>query len=145
MVSYHNLNLSGLGVLQRGAKQEFKVSFTPREAKVVVSTAVFTFKEGDKSHSKVVKLSGIGKFPFIELSEEKLNFEQMTVGKEMSKKIIMRNYSLVEAVFSVEKVNDDEKDRAFTLSTYEGKIKPGGSLTVTVKYSPSMVGAITCT
>jgi len=92
-----------------------------------------------------VKLSGIGKFPFIELSEEKLNFEQMTVGKELTKKIILRNYSLVEAVFAVEKVNDDEKDKAFSLNIYEGKIRPGGSLTVTVKYSPSMVGAITCT
>lgn len=32
-------------------------------------------------------MSGIGKFPFVNISDEKLNFEQMTVGKTLTKKI----------------------------------------------------------
>jgi len=40
-----------------------------------VSTVVFIFKEGDKTHQRVLKMSGIGKFPFVNISEEKLNFE----------------------------------------------------------------------
>jgi len=41
----------------------------------VVSTAVFKFSEGDKTDQKVLKISGIGKFPFVNSTEEKLNFE----------------------------------------------------------------------
>jgi hypothetical protein len=36
---------------------------------------VFTIKEGEVSHQRVLKMSGIGKFPFVNISDEKLNFE----------------------------------------------------------------------
>jgi len=42
---------------------------------VVVTTAVFIFKDDEKTHQRVLKISGIGKFPFVHASEEKLNFE----------------------------------------------------------------------
>ena len=64
-----------LGVLRQGQKKEITITFTPDEAKVVIATAVFTFKEGEKQHTQVLKLSGIGKFPYVNISENKLNFE----------------------------------------------------------------------
>jgi hypothetical protein len=62
-------------LLKAGAKKEVTVTFKPEEAKVTVSTAVFKFKEGDKVTQKVLKMSGIGKFPFINASDEKINFD----------------------------------------------------------------------
>jgi len=72
-------------------------------------------------------MSGIGKFPFVNLSNEKLDFEALTVGKETVKTVELRNFSLVKAAFSIEEINDDGKDKAFTLSIKGGIIKPGGS------------------
>lgn len=90
-------------------------------------------------------MSGIGKFPFVNLSNEKLDFESLTVGKESVKTVSLRNYSLVKAAFSIEEINDDGKDKAFTLSIKGGIIKPGASQEITVTYCPSIVGQFTST
>lgn len=62
-------------MLRGGHKKEITITFSPIEAKVIVSTAVFKFSEGEKTAQKVLKMSGIGKFPFVNLSNEKLDFE----------------------------------------------------------------------
>jgi len=80
-------------MLRAGHKQEIKIHFKPLEAKVVLSTAVFKFQEGDKTAQKVLKMSGIGKFPYVNLSHEKLDFESLTVGKTLTKNIQLRNHS----------------------------------------------------
>lgn len=36
-------------MLRGGHKKEITITFTPNEAKVIVSTAVFKFSEGDKT------------------------------------------------------------------------------------------------
>lgn len=46
-------------------------------------------------------MSGIGKFPFVNLNNEKLDFEQLTVGKSDSKTVELRNYSQVKAQWVV--------------------------------------------
>jgi hypothetical protein len=38
-------------------------------------------------------MSGIGKYPYVNLSEDRLNFESLTVGKSLSKTVELRNYS----------------------------------------------------
>ena len=144
-VSYHFLNIVFLGMLRGGHKKEITITFYPTEAKVIVSTAIFKFMEGDKTAQKVLKMSGIGKFPFVNLSNEKLDFESLTVGKESEKQVELRNFSQVKAQFCIEEINDDGKDRAFTLSAKEGCIKPGGSQCITVTFKPTIVGQFTST
>ena len=90
-------------------------------------------------------MSGIGKFPFVNLSNEKLDFESLTVGKEITKNVELRNFSLVKAAFLIEEINDDGKDKAFILNTKGGIIKPGGSQEITVTYVPTIVGQFTST
>ena len=111
-------------MLRAGHKKEITITFSPTDAKVIVSTAVFKFSEGDKTAQKVLKMSGIGKFPFVNLSNEKLDFESLTVGKDMVKTVELRNFSQVKAQFSIQEINDDGKDKAFTLNVKEGLIKP---------------------
>jgi hypothetical protein len=48
-------------------------------------------------------MSGIGKFPFVSSTEDKLNFESLTVGQIGEKSFELRNYSLVKSEFSFEK------------------------------------------
>jgi len=38
-----------IGMLRAGHKQEIKIHFKPLEAKVILSTAVFKFQEGEKT------------------------------------------------------------------------------------------------
>lgn len=130
-------------MLKAGAKQEIKVTFQPDEAKVTVCTCVFNFSEGNKTHQRVLKMSGIGKFPFVSINHERLDFEQLTVGKELSKSVTLRNYSLVPAEYTLEAVNDDGKDDSIRLSNMHGTIAPGASATIVVTFCPSIVGQFT--
>jgi len=69
----------------------------------------------------------------------------MTVGKSESKKITLRNHSQVLALYTIEKVNDDEKDCSFSLSSKQGSIKPGASEIISVTFAPSIPGTFSCT
>ncbi len=85
-------------------------------------------------------MSGIGKFPFVSINHERLDFESLTVGKEASKTVSLRNYSLVKAEFNIDTMNDDGKDNSITLSSRSGVIEPGATQTIVVTYLPTIVG-----
>ena len=134
-----------LGILKAGAKQDLVASFAPTEAKVTITSAVFTFKEGSKSVKKVLKMSGIGKYPFVEISTDKIDFESLTVGKTTSQTVRLRNYSQVKAQYSIELISDDGKDKSIILNKYKGLIEPSGSDAITVTFNPTIVGQCTNT
>ena len=79
-----------LGLLTPKQKQEIQISFAPEEAKVVIATAVIKIVEGEESH-RVIKMSAIGKYPFLTISQEKIDFEAFLVGKIASKDVVLRN------------------------------------------------------
>jgi hypothetical protein len=66
----------------------------------------------------VLKLSAIGKYPFLTINQEKFDFETLLVGKVAEKDVMLKNQSLVPAQFVVEKINDDGKDAAFSIDHY---------------------------
>jgi hypothetical protein len=111
------------------------IKFCPDEAKVVIATVVFKFLEGEEGN-KVLKLSAIGKYPFLTINQEKIDFETLLVGKVVEREILLKNHSLVPAQFVVEKVNDDGKDVAFSIDFYQGSIPPGATFKIIVKYVP---------
>jgi hypothetical protein len=59
---------------------------------------VFKFSEGEEGH-KVLKISAVGKYAFVTINQEKIDFETLLVGKVAEKEIMLRNTSLVPAVF----------------------------------------------
>jgi hypothetical protein len=126
------------------AHQEVQVNYTAEEARVQIATALFKFSEGEDV-TKTLKMSAIGKYPFLILNQDKIDFEELLVGQVDSKKLILKNNSTVPALFQIEKVNDDGKDLAFSLAQYEGEIPVGGSFEITVKYIPQIVGSTSCT
>lgn len=46
-----------------------------------------------------MKISAIGKYPFLTINQEKIDFETLLVGKVAEKEVLLRNQSLVPAVF----------------------------------------------
>lgn len=79
-----------LGIIMAKQKQEITFSFTPDEAKVIIASAVFKFS-GSEEGSKVLKLSAIGKYPFLTINQEKFDFETLLVGKVATKEVILKN------------------------------------------------------
>lgn len=59
--------LSFLGVIAAKQKKEVVVSFRTDEAKVIIATLVVKVFEGTSELTKVIKLSAIGKYPFMTL------------------------------------------------------------------------------
>ena len=62
----------------------------PEEAKVVIASVVFKFSEGEEK-SKVLKLSAIGKYPFLTINAERIDFETLLIGKVTEKEILVKN------------------------------------------------------
>jgi hypothetical protein len=111
-----------------------------------MATVVFKFSGGQEPESsRVLKLSAIGKYPFLTINHERFDFETLLVGKIAQKDVVLKNNSLVPATFSLEKVNDDGKDPAFSIDNYNGVVPPNASFKITVKYVPSVVGLTSCT
>jgi hypothetical protein len=139
------LFLSSIGSIGPKQKAELTVTFTPEEAKVIIATVVFKFQGGpDDGASRVLKLSAIGKYPFLTINHERFDFESLLVGKVAEKDVVLKNNSLVPAQFSLEKVSDDGKDLAFSIDEYAGTVPPGASFKITVKFVPTVVGLTSC-
>lgn len=105
---------------------------------------MFKFSNGEEG-TRVLKMSAIGKYPFLTINQERFDFETLLVGKIASKEVMLKNQSLVPDKFTVEKVSDDGKDIAFSIDHYEGIIPPNASFKITVKFIPSIVGVTSCT
>ena len=54
---------------------------------------------GAEEATKVLKMSAIGKYPFLTINHEKFDFESLLVGKVSQKDVILKNNSLVPANF----------------------------------------------
>lgn len=122
---------------------EVKVSIVPSSAQVVVATAVFSFEgEGER----VMKLSAIGKFSYVTLNRELFNFGQLLVGSTETKDLLIKNQSQVSTTFHITEAQErlpthsDFRDSAFNFDHTSGKIPPGASYLVKVKYNPTIVG-----
>jgi len=73
------------GKIPSRSKATFTISFTPKEAVVVIATVILNV-EGEEP--KIIKVSAIGKYPFITINQTKLKFEPLLVGKSTTKEIL---------------------------------------------------------
>ena len=89
-------SISIIAIIQPKGKQTITVTYSPLQAKVLIATAVFKFYDGEES-SRVLKMSAVGKYPFLTISSEKLDFETLIVGKITKKELLLKNESLVPA------------------------------------------------
>ena len=56
-----------LGTLKPKQKQEVAITFMSDEAKVIIATIIVKLAEGATEVTRVIKVSAIGKYPFITL------------------------------------------------------------------------------
>lgn len=70
-----------LGSLGPKQKKEIQIGFNTDEAKVIIATIVFKVMEGGSELTKVLKVSALGKYPFVTLDQTSFDFENLLVGK----------------------------------------------------------------
>ena len=76
------------GYLPPKSITNFTIAYTPQEAVVNVSTAVINIEDEDPY---ILKMSGIGKYPYLTINTKKINFESLLVGKYVTKEVIIKN------------------------------------------------------
>lgn len=105
---------------------------------MVIATIVVKLldRTGENQISRVVKVSAIGKYPFITIENTHFDFDQLLVGKVASKEITVHNNSMVPTSFTIVQEHDDGKDPSYSLSHRSAYLAPNTSNTVTVKYTP---------
>ena len=131
------------GTLTKKIGIAITVSYTPKEATTLVGSTILRV-HGEKE--RVIKFSIVGKFPFIKLSNNKVDFGTMLHGKHAIKEVVLKNVSEVPAKFRVEKVKDDTfEDTSFSINELAGEIPSKASFLLKISYSPMIWDLSSCT
>ncbi len=69
-----------------------------------------------------MKVSAIGKYPFVTINQEVIDFKELLIGMTATKEITITNSSPVPTSFTIEKVSDDGKDKSLHLSHLSGPL-----------------------
>jgi cilia- and flagella-associated protein 65 len=92
------------GVLLPNSYANFKIEFAPTEASVTVGTVVL---EVEGESQRVVKLSAVGKYPYVSSSLTEIDFGQVLVTKTVTRELVIKNNSEVPAEFHIESLGSD--------------------------------------
>lgn len=127
-----------------GAKQTktVKISFFPTNASVLVASTLFHVA-GEEP--RVIKLSAIGKFPFLKTLNTKLDFEEVIYGKKKVKNLIINNASEVSTKFFIKQLQVDQyHDSSFSLDETKGEIPSKSSFLIKITYRPMIWDLYSC-
>jgi hypothetical protein len=124
------------GQIAPGSAAKITAAFKPTEASVFVANCVCTVP-GHTTH--VIKLGGIGKYPFVAASAEKIDHGQVLTGQRSTTEFKLRNSSLVYARFKIVRTESDVEP-VFSFEPKSGIIPPDGELTIAVLYAPKVTG-----
>lgn len=133
-------------MVQPKKKQEITVTFRSKEAKVLVALIVARLTDtlDGREATRSLKVSAIGKYPFVTLDQPAIDFETLLVGKQQTREVTICNSSQVPTSFNIERTNDDGKDAGLTLSHTSGELGPGATSTIVVTYTPRIPEVISC-
>lgn len=112
-----------------------------------VALLVFKFVEVSTGQElcRPLKVSAIGKYPFITVNQECIDFEELLIGKSLTKEIAVTNSSPVPTSFTIESISDDGKDQSINLSMTQGSLLPHETEKIQVTYTPTIQDIATCT
>jgi hypothetical protein len=134
------------GIIHAKRSQVIRVSLYPLDASVYVAQVNCTVGEG--VHAIIpnpvisTRLSAIGKFAFIVLSEDTIAFGEVLCGtapEKTTKEVLLRNDNVVPAEFNLIR-NENDRDEVFEVYPKQGVIPPQSSITVTVRYNALAIG-----
>jgi hypothetical protein len=135
------------GTVPVGKFHEITLSIRPTDASVFVAQALCHVGRGVHAiipqPTLVTKLSAIGKFAFISVSDDVVSFDEVVSGMlPDNKEIVLANNSVVPAEFSLIRL-DSDRDEVFEVTPKNGIIPPRSEIAVSVSYRPLAMGVYT--
>jgi cilia- and flagella-associated protein 65 len=122
--------------LSPGKTQHFSISFTASNASVYTAAAYCLLSNGT---SNSVKLSAIGKFPFLALDTATIEHGSVLVGQTAKRTVKLLNQALVPAHFKVVHTGAHD-DGVFSVAPAQGTIEPNAAASLAVRYKPHFAG-----
>lgn len=110
----------------------------------MVTALTVNLSEGSHEQSYSIKLSAIGKYPFMTVDHKSFTFEPLLVGKNETQYMTITNSSEVSTNFTIEKISDDGKDPSFVLSQTSGTLPPKQDQSIQIKYTPTIADTCSC-
>jgi hypothetical protein len=144
------------GMLESGETAEITCTLMPTDASVFVGQCTCEYvedtEEGDQSDFFTMKMSAIGKYAFISISDTNLDFNKVLIGAPSTpqipteKEFVIKNPSLVHATWEIREVEHDHGDHGpvFFFSVKSGVIEPESEQEIKVKYVPLSTGEFSC-
>lgn len=86
------------GLLMPNSYSSFRIEFTTPTASVTVGTVVL---EVEGEPQRVIKLSAVGKYPYLSASTSDLDFGSVLVTKAATREVVIKNSSEVAGEFSI--------------------------------------------
>jgi hypothetical protein len=135
------------GVVPVGKFHEITLSIRPTDASVFVAQALCHVGRGVHAIIPnpvlVTKLSAIGKFAYIAVSDQVVSFDEVVSGMiPEAKEIVLANNSVVPAEFQLIRL-DSDRDEVFDIHPKSGVIPPRGELPVSIQYRALAMGCYT--
>ena len=131
------------GRLAPGETQHVRCEFTPTDATVNVADARCEVEPEHEFHDGMkrfaTRVSAVGKYPFIRLSDKELDFGEVIVGKTAERTFKVLNQSVVAVTYECARV-DAEHDHVFKVDSRGGKLRRDAHDVVKVTYAPAMPG-----
>ena len=127
------------GSIAPGGASLMTASFSPTDASVSVASCI-CHVAGHTSH--VLKMGGIGKYPFLAATTERVDHGKVLTGGTSTQHLKLRNTSLVYARFQIVRTSRDVEP-VFAFSPMHGIIPPDGELTIAQTYTPKVTGTFT--
>jgi hypothetical protein len=122
------------GVLMPNSYSSFRIEFATPQASVTVGTVVL---EVEGEPQRVLKLSAVGKYPYISASSGDLDFGTVLVTRPQTRELVLKNSSEVAAEFSICRSGEGEfEDQFFRFEPERSVIPAKMSLAVKVSYLP---------
>jgi len=127
------------GAMAPGQSVTITARFTPKDASVSVSQCVCNIPEHTPH---VMRIGGIGKYPFLACSEELIDCGAVLTGGLVRAEFTLANKLLVYARYSIVR-RERDVGPVFSLSPTSGVVPPDGEQTVTLLYQPTVTGTYT--
>lgn len=122
--------------LEPGSTSHYTASFTASDASVYSATAICALSNG---MTNFVKVTAIGKFPFLALDRPAIEHGDVLVGQVVKATVRLLNHAQVPANFTV-KHSAGRNDAVFAVSPTSGSILPGSWATLSLRYKPQFAG-----
>jgi hypothetical protein len=145
-----------VGRLEPGHSATVLATFAPLDASVNVANAVCMLDGG--LYSAATKVTGIGKYPYVRLSDSDIDFGEVIVGRTVEQEVRLVNQSVVGVSYTVERTAA-EHDHVYRVGGpglvqgpgqvpeqargHRGRLAAESNEVIKVSFTPAMTGTFT--